>query len=74
MEPEYEPEYVPTPERRSYEDLQRPGPVYFEASWRPSCDRLADATNGSVVTADGRFPSGGVAMLAVPRMKTLRSA
>ena len=44
MEPEYEPEYIP--DRRSYEDLQCPGTVYFEASWRPSCDRLADATHG----------------------------
>ncbi len=47
MEPEYEPTYLPGPDRRSYEDLQRPGPAYFEASWRPSCDRLTDALNQS---------------------------
>ncbi len=47
MEPEYEPTYLPGPDRRSYEDLQRPGPAYFEASWRPSCDRLTDTLNQS---------------------------
>ncbi len=35
-----EPEYVPS----ESPDLQRPGVVYFEASLRPSCYRLADAT------------------------------
>ena len=47
MEPEYEPTYLPALDRRTREALQRPGPAYFEASWRPSCDRLTDALNQS---------------------------
>ncbi len=37
-----EPEYVPS----EFSDSQHPGVVYFEASLRPSCYRLADATHG----------------------------
>ncbi len=37
-----EPEYVPS----EFLDPWRPGAVYCEASMRPSCRRLADATHG----------------------------